>query len=290
VKPSTAVLLFIASLPTGACFRVPDQGITSETHRTHVGGMVFSHAVIQHGAEDPVAFVESCTLGQPCYGRFYLPLSLHDSAHTNYVFGIALRASVDGTAMPEHLFAMDSSWSTYNFTLFRAANDGVAWEHPKWFLEQVARRLPPGEHRLEMAVLAAPDGRQGTGEPIATGRITFVVPPNAPRIIAGALARENQLLAAAAAEARRQQAASQAEVDRQAAENAAAASNASSSEQPSEAPVTEAPKPSRPACLPDGALTDSWNKCCGGHWRGTANDFHCCSQVGGGDSTATACY
>src|ERR1700733_15544538 len=107
-RHSFAVLLATA---TAACFSMvgggaADQGITSETHRAHVGGMVFSNAVIPHGAETAAAFVEHCVLGRPCYGRFYLPHSLRDSAHDQYANAIALRATVDGTAMPEGVFQM----------------------------------------------------------------------------------------------------------------------------------------------------------------------------------------
>ncbi len=95
---------------------------------------MFANAVIVHGAENPAAFVDHCVLGQPCYGRFYLPKSLRESAHDNYAQAIALRATVDGRPMPEGVFQMISWWSTYNFTRFRASGDDEAWEHPRWFL------------------------------------------------------------------------------------------------------------------------------------------------------------
>ena len=172
-----------------------DQGITSDTHRAHVGGMVFSGAVIKHGAENPAAFVDHCTLGQPCYARFYFAKSLRDATHNPRAGWIALRASVDGTAMPDGVFQMLGFWSTYNFTLFRASGDQQPWEHPTWFLEKVASQLQPGDHTLQIDVLAAQSGGTGVGAPIATGKITYTVPPNASQIITAAMPTERHLLA-----------------------------------------------------------------------------------------------
>jgi hypothetical protein len=162
--------------------------------------MVFSNAVIQHGAENPAAFVDHCVLGQPCYGRFYLAHSLRDAAHDDYAQVITLRAVVDGTPLPVGKFAMTPNWSTYNFTLFRAPDDTTPWEHPKWFLSDVASRLAPGDHALELEVRAVTRADlNATGKPIASGKITFTVPEDGPQIAATALARENQIMAAAKA-------------------------------------------------------------------------------------------
>jgi hypothetical protein len=196
-----------------ACFAhgPSDQGITSQTHRSHVGGMVFSHQVIPHGQENPGAFVDHCVLGEGCYGRFYLKSSLRDSAHADYAAGIALHAIVDGRPAPDGIFSMEAYWSTYNFTLFRAPNDAQAWEHPKWFLSKAASQLAPGDHVIELQVLAIqPYQGAGSGKPIAAGRITMTVPEGSDRMIASWLAREDQL----AAGARAQQQAAQAELDR----------------------------------------------------------------------------
>lgn len=267
---------------------VPDQGITSPTHRSHLGGMVFSGAVINQGAENPSAFVDHCVLGQPCYGRFYLPKSLSKLAGSSYASMFALRATVDGTPYPEGTFSMINTWTTYNFTLFRGPSDGEAWEHPKWFLEKVASRLPPGEHTLELAVLVVKPGTtEATGKPIATGRIGLTVPPNSRQIVARALRNENRILAdARAAEAQQEQ--SQTASEPESSPSESPASDESSSSSSSEEQTAAAP--AAPSCLPDGALTDDWNKCCGRHYRGTAGDFHCCSQVGGGTDVKTACY
>jgi hypothetical protein len=195
----TAAVLLVS------CHHGPgDQGMTSAVHRQHVGGMVFAHAVIEKGQEQQAAFIDHCVLGEPCYGRFYLQDSLRAAAHNQYAASFALRATVDGQALPEGLFEMEGWWSTYKFTLFRAPSDDQPWEHPKWFLEQVASRLPPGEHVIELAVLGIPPyGRAGAGAPLAAGKIAMTIPPDARQIIARALPRENQLLA----QLKRQQAA-----------------------------------------------------------------------------------
>jgi hypothetical protein len=294
----TSLALAVVASSIAACFSMmgtSDQGITSETHRTHVGGIVFSAAVIPHGAETPAAFVDRCVLGQPCYGRFYLPHSLRDSAHDRYAQVIALRATVDGTAMPDGLFAMTPWWSTYNFTLFRARDDSQPWEHPTWFLRQVAGQLAPGDHEIDLAVFAVPSGgRAAAGAPIATGKLAFTVPADGARVVARALAREDRILATAA----RQQAAAQAEADRQAADSAAAAtaSSSSSSSEPSttEESAVAAPPPPGASCLADGADTDDWNKCCAHHWRMTPDGFShkCCdtSTYANKGDVRTDCY
>jgi hypothetical protein len=191
-----------------------DQGITSPIHRAHVGGMVFSNAVIAHGKENAGALVEHCVLGEPCYGRFYLKSSLRDGSGFKYIAAFALHATVDGRALPDGLFQMEGWWSTYNFTLFRAEGDTAPWEHPKWFLDRVARQLAPGEHVLELAVLAIPPGTAaGAGKPLAIGRIGLTVPADSAGMIASALARENQILAAAHQQAAAQESARQAAFD-----------------------------------------------------------------------------
>jgi hypothetical protein len=267
MKRSWSVLIASSLL---ACFHGPsDQGITSETHRAHVGGIVFASSQIKHGAENPTSFIDHCVLGEPCYGRFYLPSSLRDSAHDKYSGAFALRATVDGTPMPDGLFQMQSFWSTYNFTLFRARGDGEPWEHPKWFLEKVAPKLTPGDHQLQLDVLAVPSGTAaGAGKPIATGKITFTVPPNAQRIVSPALARENQILAGAQAQAAQQQAAWQAEADRQGREQAA------------QQKADEAAR--KASCLPDGKETSDSFACCSQHmWWTLSSDKrtgnYCCN-------------
>jgi hypothetical protein len=201
-----------------------DQGMTSAVHRQHVGGMVFAHAVIEKGQEQPAGFIDHCVLGEPCYGRFYLKDSLRSASDNKYAVAFALRASVDGQALPEGLFEMEGWWSTYKFTLFRAPSDDQPWAHPKWFLEKVASQLSPGDHVIELVVLGIPPYKSaGAGAPLATGKITMTIPPDARQIIARALPRENQLLA----QLKQQQAAQQAAYAAQASSSSSESSSSS---------------------------------------------------------------
>ncbi len=179
----------------------PDQGITSETHKSHVGGMVFAAAEINKGEEDPASFKDAVTLGEPLYGRFYLKDSLRTVAtqrkqDTKNVNGyqFVLRASVDGTQVGESTYEMEPHWSTYKFTFVRTESDSTPWDQTGWFLNDVAPKIEVGEHELQLAVLAVPPGKEAAeGEPVATGTVKLVVDKGSQAKIAAAQAREKQL-------------------------------------------------------------------------------------------------
>jgi hypothetical protein len=245
---------------------VRDQGITSPIHQQHLAGMVFASAEIQRGAEVPATFKTSCVLGEPCYGRFYLQDSLRVVArqrhwadgYAQYLF--ALRASIDGRVVSEAPFAMDSWWSTYKFTLFRADSDAQVWEHPRWFLSAIAR-LPPGSYDLQFDVLPVqPGAKVGTGASIATGHVQLIVPPNSGIVLARAIARENQLWQAV----RAQQEAWDQQVQAQ--------------QQSQAAPPAE----QQPTCKADGTVVEGSHQCCSGHARSVTNvGFICCGAFSG---------
>jgi hypothetical protein len=175
----------------------------------------------------------------------------------SYLF--ALRATVNGRVVSEAPFEMQAWWSTYKFTLFRADSDATPWEHPIWFLAQVARQLPPGTHDLQLDVVPVPPGSKvGEGASIATGHVQLVVPANAGVLLARAIARESQLLQAA----RAQQQAARQEWERQ---NQQAAEN-----------LRHEPPPKE--CKADGAVVAGSQDCCSGHARSVTNvGFICCS-------------
>jgi hypothetical protein len=235
---------------------VRDQGITSPIHQQHLAGMVFASVEIQKGTEVPATFKTSCVLGEPCYGRFYLQDSLRvvarqrnwDHGYPQYRF--ALRASIDGRVVSEETFVMDSWWSTYKFTLFRADGDAQLWEHPRWFLVAVARQLPPGTYDLQLDVVPVqPFTKVSSGAAIATGHVQLVVPPNAGMVLARAIARENQLWGAVRAQ--------QEEWERQL--------RASPAAQPQQ------------TCKNSGATVYTPGACCSGHARRVTNGgFACC--------------
>ncbi len=251
----------VAMLVAQGCVKA-DQGITSPIHQQHLAGMVFADAQIQRGAEAPATFRDRCVLGEPCYGRFYLQDPLRtvarqrhwDAGYPQYLF--ALRASVDGKVVSEATFLMDSWWSTYNFTLLRADSDAQLWEHPRWFLAAVARRLTPGTHDLQLDVVpVAPFSKVGVGASIATGHVQLVVPANGGMLLARAMARENQLWSAVRAQQqeweRQTQAAQQSEETR--------------------------PQEQQPSCKGDGITVGSSSECCSGHARSVTNvGFICC--------------
>jgi hypothetical protein len=159
---------------------------------------------------------------------------------------------------------MEAWWSTYKFTLYRADSDATLWEHPRWFLSQVARQLSPGTYDLQLDVVPVPPGSKlGAGASIATGHVQLVVPANAGMLLARAIARENQLWQAVRAR--------QEEWDRQNQEQQRSAQT-----RPQEQPQA--------TCKGDGALVGSSSECCSGHARSVPNGgFSCCSNVGEGD-------
>ena len=73
MKPvACLVLAALVAAPLAA----QDQGITSETHRKHLGKIVWSKQRIRMDAQDQTPKVSSFQWGDPIYGRAYFPKSI----------------------------------------------------------------------------------------------------------------------------------------------------------------------------------------------------------------------
>jgi hypothetical protein len=190
-----------------------DQGMTSETHRSHVGQIVFASSKIDFGHEDPAAFKAAFTLGEPIYGRMYMA---HGMGYTMRDDGwkvphaLYMHVVVDGHDLGAHASKVEFDWTTYNFSLTRG-DDDVEWgEELGWFLHEVAPKLAPGDHQVQVVFAAEGGNAQGpTGQEkkeVARGAVTLTVPADRDAQIARAVDKEHQLVAARNAKARREEA------------------------------------------------------------------------------------
>ena len=155
-----------------------DQGITGPVHQAHMGGILFSkHAVIP-GKEDPNALSEHCTLGEGCYGTFYLSHSLDYWTHTHFASALTMRVAVDGQPPLDQSFSMADTQSVGQINLVRSKDDNRQYiDQSKWFIDNVVSKLSSGDHQIDIQILATPAGTVQK-DLIAKAALTFTMPAN----------------------------------------------------------------------------------------------------------------
>ncbi|MFN0253335.1 MAG: hypothetical protein ACKV2T_41075 [Kofleriaceae bacterium] len=166
-----------------------DDGMTSDTHRKHVGEIVFSTTPIVIGKETASKFATSFKGSQPIYWRAYLPRSAANQARMqgkecepkgmNVLRAYA--ATVDGVAM-EHLlsvvdlsandFARSTTWSEP-----AALNASTPTEVSSLnvnFVWGLAKSLSAGKHAIVLtAKLKCTGNTKFVSAPMAVGSFTL---------------------------------------------------------------------------------------------------------------------
>jgi hypothetical protein len=184
------LLLFLLIL-TAATWA--DQGMTSATHSSNVGKIVFSTEEIKFKNEDPAKLRTSFRLGEPIYGRMYFARSMANTELYHSQLGESLppgggregnwevKLSVDGENQNVRFGAFtegkvsekaEREWTTWQFNLF-PDQDSLKESRitDPWI--KVAAGLQPGSHQIEVEFYATQG--QYRSKPMAQGRFTLVV-------------------------------------------------------------------------------------------------------------------
>ncbi|MCA9779081.1 MAG: hypothetical protein KC800_20270 [Candidatus Eremiobacteraeota bacterium] len=182
------LLLLLLALPTWA-----DQGMTSATHTSNVGRVVFSTEEIKFKNEDPSKLRSTFKLGEPIYGRMYFARSMANTELYHDQLGEPLppgsgregnwevKLSVDGENQNVRFGAFtegkvsekaESEWTTWQFNL---APDVDSLKESRitdpWI--KVAAGLPPGTHEIKVEFYATLG--QYRSKPMAAGSFQLEV-------------------------------------------------------------------------------------------------------------------
>jgi hypothetical protein len=170
----------------------PDDGVTSEAHRKHVGKIVFSTKPIVAGKEDASQFTTTFKGSQPIYWRAYAARSAANQARSQGEEcdskrpGNVLRAyaaEVDGVAMDSLLsvvdlsakeFASATTWSEPTALNASGARDVISLNTN--FVWGLAKNLTPGKHEIVLtAKLKCVGSTKFVSAPMAVGSFTLDV-------------------------------------------------------------------------------------------------------------------
>lgn len=170
-----------------------DQGMTSDTHASHVGQIVFSTEEIKFRNEDPSKLRTSFKLGEPIYGRLYFAKSMANTPlyHTQISDELPpnsgregrweVKLYVDGENQNERFGAFtdgkvsekaEREWTSWQFNL--APERDELKEHrivDPWI--KVAAGLQPGTHTIKLEFYATQG--QYRSKPMAVGSFDLVV-------------------------------------------------------------------------------------------------------------------
>ena len=156
---------------------VPDQGLTSEVHRAHVGEIVFATSVIEKWHEDSKTFQTHFRTGDGIYGRFYLARSLtNESIHRfeEWEDGhYELRILVDGKRRSSFRGQLDRDETTLELGLVRPLSDHGEWEMQDWYEREITRHMPPGHHEIRVELWPERNGKPYGDAPLARGTFTL---------------------------------------------------------------------------------------------------------------------
>ena len=137
------------------------------------------------------------------YGRMYMQhgmgYQMRDRGWT-VGHGLFMHVVADGQDLGEHIVQQQYHWTTVQFSLTRG-DDDVEWDKTlKWFLQDIAPKLSPGQHQVQIVFAAEGVGPQGpTGQEkvqLATGTFALTVPADRDARLAAALEKENKRVAA----------------------------------------------------------------------------------------------
>jgi hypothetical protein len=170
-----------------------DQGMTSSTHTSHAGQIVFSTQEIKFRNEDSSKLRESFRLGEPIYGRLYFSQSMGNTPLFHSQQGSELGSTsgregrwelkvyVDGENQDMRFGAFtdgkvsekaEQEWTTWQLNL---APDKDEFKESRitdpWI--KLAARLKPGTHSIKLEFYATQG--QYRSKPMATGSFDLVV-------------------------------------------------------------------------------------------------------------------
>ena len=143
---------------------VEDMGITSETHASHLNGIVYSNSDIKRGNETPDQLINCYSLGDELVLRMYYQQSIYKSFLNDVEHGLSMRdhnmgeeiryyfdgkliRSVEGRIPEEQM----KTWTTLSFTLLHPTKDDLFYMgHIRDFFVENQSLLTPGKHRLDV--------------------------------------------------------------------------------------------------------------------------------------------
>lgn len=177
MKPvACLVLAALVAAPLAA----QDQGITSETHRKHLGKIVWSKQRIRMDAQDQTPKVSSFQWGDPIYGRAYFPKSIvalgQEKNCPNPSAEFRIKAIVDGAdkGWIHRHYLGSQAWTTVQVVLQLAPGDprddmngGVP---EKW--AELVEAMAPGTHQVRIEWYGQV-GDRSCGLKLAEGEFTF---------------------------------------------------------------------------------------------------------------------
>jgi hypothetical protein len=183
----TEVVLFMLLCTSTAV--LADQGVTSPTHKKHMGKIVWSNNVVSFRSPDESAFKNKFSINEPIYGRIYynkaltnqmVYLSGHEQKMRDGSYKILLHA--DGKPYNASFGAFNSStltgdpashWTTWQFSPNpKKREDGEAVVIDRWV--KFTRTLSPGEHKIRFDLFATM-GQYESKSAIASGEFTLII-------------------------------------------------------------------------------------------------------------------
>ncbi len=165
------------SLSVNAQTKLPDDGVTSDSHKANMGKIVFSKTQILFQEENASTFVNSFTWGDPIYGRFYWDEGLNNAYQSegfDSTNGFYVLVEMQANGSPFYSYYVDRKGRNTTFPLcyYPSNDDDYQWIE-RLIIYYNLDKLIAGENKFDITLSPYNKASDKKGAALCTGSFTL---------------------------------------------------------------------------------------------------------------------
>jgi hypothetical protein len=178
MKKLTVTLVLLIYALTIFAQKLPDNGISSETHRKNIGKTIFSKTEVLFKKENLNTWTNSFNWGDPIYARMYWGEGINNIykkeawAKPADTYRYVLRFYANGKYFAKMVFQTEGERTSLPLCLYPASYDTYDWGEMK-ILENYLNTFKVGKNTIKVEVCAYNRSKNLRSKPISSGTFTL---------------------------------------------------------------------------------------------------------------------
>lgn len=158
--------------------KLPDEGFTSETHKSNIGNIVFSKSEILFQKENASSFVNEFVWGDPIYGRFYWGEGLNnvfmkEEIDTTDGFNLLVEMKANGNLFYSYSVARENGGNTtFPLCFYPSDEDSYKWPE-RYIIYYNLDKLVAGDNLFQITLYPYNNATEKPGSALCTGSFTL---------------------------------------------------------------------------------------------------------------------